>query len=162
MSARAGLGAPLGAPPAAPPSAGAGVAVPNDGAPPRDEAARPADAPEAPPGHHRAAREVLASPEFKALVARRWAVSFALLALLFVSYYGFILLIATDRAFVARKIGDYTTLAIPLGVGVIAVAWALTAVYVAWANRAYDPEVARLKQKLLVGPEPPPGGGPTP
>jgi uncharacterized membrane protein (DUF485 family) len=109
-----------------------------------------------------AAREVLASPEFKALVARRWAVSFALLGLLFVSYYGFILLIATDRAFVSRKIGDYTTLAIPLGVGTIAVAWALTAAYVAWANRAYDPEVERLKKKLHLDHEPAPGGGATP
>ena len=30
----------------------------------------------------------------------------------------------------------------------IVVAWALTAVYVAWANRAYDPAVDRLHSRL--------------
>ena len=97
---------------------------------------------------HRTAQEVLASPEFRALVSRRWTVSFVLLALLFVGYYGFILLVATQKELVATRIGEVTTLAIPLGVGAIVVAWALTAAYVAWANRAYDPEVERLRKQL--------------
>jgi uncharacterized membrane protein (DUF485 family) len=33
-------------------------------------------------------------------------------------------------------------------VGVIVVAWALTAVYVVWANRAYDPAIDRLRSRL--------------
>jgi uncharacterized membrane protein (DUF485 family) len=98
-------------------------------------------------GAHSAA-EVVASPEFKALVKRRWSVSLVLLVLLFVSYYGFILLVAGDKEFVSRKIGENTTLAIPIGVGVIVFAWLLTALYVAWANRSYDPEVERLKNEL--------------
>ena len=97
---------------------------------------------------HRSAREVIESADFKALVSRRWTVSFVLLALLFVGYYGFILLVATQKELVATKIGEVTTLAIPLGIGAIVIAWALTAVYVAWANRAYDPEVERLKKQL--------------
>ena len=96
----------------------------------------------------RSAAEVVASPEFKALVKRRWSVSMVLLTLLFVSYYGFILLVAGDKEFVSRKIGENTTLAIPIGVGVIVFAWLLTALYVAWANRSYDPEVERLKGEL--------------
>jgi uncharacterized membrane protein (DUF485 family) len=98
-------------------------------------------------GAHSAA-EVVASPEFKALVKRRWSVSLVLLVLLFVSYYGFILLVAGDKTFVSQKIGENTTLAIPIGVGVIIFAWLLTAIYVAWANRSYDPEVERLKNEL--------------
>jgi len=35
-----------------------------------------------------------------------------------------------------------------LGVLVILGAWVLTAVYVIWANRSYDVEVARLKEKF--------------
>ena len=35
-----------------------------------------------------------------------------------------------------------TTLGIPLGAAVIVGAWVLTAVYIVWANRHYDPEVA--------------------
>ncbi len=98
-------------------------------------------------GAHSAA-EVVASPEFKALVKRRWSVSMLLLVLLFVCYYGFILLVSGDKAFVAQKVGESTTLAIPLGVGVIVFAWLLTAIYVGWANRSYDPEVDRLKGQL--------------
>ena len=96
----------------------------------------------------RSAAEVVASPEFKALVKRRWSVSLVLLVLLFVSYYGFILLVAGDKEFVSQKIGENTTLAIPIGVGVIVFAWLLTALYVAWANRSYDPVVERLKNEL--------------
>lgn len=105
------------------------------------------------------AHTLIESPDFKALVARRWAVSFTLLALLFVSYYGYILLIATSKAFVSQKVGEVTTLAIPLGVAVIVVAWVLTAAYVVWANRSYDPEVERLKKQLNLVPKAGPGGG---
>lgn len=63
------------------------------------------------------ARQLLDSPEFQRLVARRWAVSLALTAALFAAYYGFILLVALDPALLARRIGAVTTLGIPLGVG---------------------------------------------
>ena len=96
----------------------------------------------------RSAAEVVASPEFKALVKRRWSVSLVMLVLLFVGYYGFILLVAGNKEFVSQKVGEATTLAIPLGVAVIIFAWALTAIYVAWANRSYDPEVERLKNEI--------------
>ena len=96
----------------------------------------------------RSAAEVVASPEFKALVKRRWTVSMVMLALLFICYYGFVLLVAGNKEFVSQKIGESTTLAIPLGVAVIVFAWLLTAIYVAWANRSYDPEVERLKNEI--------------
>jgi uncharacterized membrane protein (DUF485 family) len=94
------------------------------------------------------AHEIVESKEFKRLVSRRWKVSLVLLTFLFVSYYGYILLVATNKELVSRKIGEVTTLAIPLGIAAIVVAWVLTAVYVAWANRSYDPEVQRLKGEL--------------
>jgi len=96
----------------------------------------------------RSAADVVASPEFKALVKRRWSVSMFMLVLLFVSYYGYVLLVAGNKEFVSQKIGESTTLAIPLGVAVIVFAWLLTAIYVAWANRSYDPEVERLKNEI--------------
>jgi uncharacterized membrane protein (DUF485 family) len=72
--------------------------------------------------------------------------SLVLSALLFVLYYGYILLIAADRALLSRRIGSgATTLGIPLGAAVIVGAWALTAAYVWWANRHFDDEAARLK-----------------
>ena len=75
-------------------------------------------------------------------------VSLVLTALLFLMYYGFILLIAADKAFLSRRIGDVTTLGIPLAAAVILGAWLLTGIYVIWANRVYDSDVARLRQRL--------------
>ncbi len=94
------------------------------------------------------AKQVVESEAFRGLVSRRWRMSMVLLVLLFVSYYGYILLVATNKELVSRKIGESMTLAIPLGIAVIGVALALTAIYVGWANRSYDPEVERLKGVL--------------
>ena len=63
----------------------------------------------------RSAAEVVASPEFKALVKRRWTVSMVMLVLLFVSYYGYVLLVAGNREFVSQKIDEATTLGDPAG-----------------------------------------------
>jgi uncharacterized membrane protein (DUF485 family) len=95
---------------------------------------------------------MLESREFKQLVADRWRISLILCALLFVLYYGYIVLIAADRAFVSRRIGTATTLGIPLGAAVILGAWVLTAAYVIWANRHYDREVARLRERVTGPP----------
>ena len=97
---------------------------------------------------HKTTKELLASSEFRHLVARRWRVSLLLTACLFVLYYGYILLIATDKALLSKRIGEVTTLGIPVGAAVILGAWILTGVYVLWANRAYDSEVARLRDHL--------------
>jgi uncharacterized membrane protein (DUF485 family) len=95
-------------------------------------------------------RQLLDSPEFRSLLSRRWRVSLVLSFLLFVLYYGYIALIALNRSWLSQKIGDATTVGIPVGAAVIAGAWLLTAAYVVWANRHYDPEVERLKQRLFV------------
>lgn len=91
---------------------------------------------------------MLDSPEFKRMVTRRWAMSVVLTAALFLIYYGFIVLIAVDKPFMARKIGEAATLGIPLGVAVILLSWVLTFIYVVWANRVHDVEVRRLKDKV--------------
>ena len=92
--------------------------------------------------------ELLRSPDFHRLVARRWRTSLLLTAALFVLYYGYILLVATNPALLARRVGEATTFGILLGASVIVGAWVLTSVYVVWANRTYDPEVARLRRRL--------------
>jgi len=96
----------------------------------------------------KSSQEILESASFKHLVARRWSMSLMLLTFLFVLYYGFITLVATNREFVSQKIGEVTTLGIPLAIGVIVISFGLTAWYIAWANRSYDPEVERLKGQL--------------
>ena len=103
-------------------------------------------------------RQVLDSPELRRLVVRRWTISLLLTAALFFAYYGFILLVALDKGLLARRLGGAesagattshaTTLGIPIAVAVIVVAWALTAIYVAWANRGYDRAVDQLRKQL--------------
>ena len=96
----------------------------------------------------KSAHEMLASPEFRSLVRRKWTVSILLTVCLFAVYYGYILLIAVDKPFLARKISAYTTLGIPFGVAVIILSWVLTAVYVLWANGAYDAAVKDLTEQV--------------
>ena len=93
-------------------------------------------------------RELLESADFRHLVMRRWRVALLLTLALFVVYYGFILLVATQRSLLATRVGAVTTLGIVLGVAVLVLAWVLTAIYVVWANRHYDPEVQRLRDRL--------------
>jgi len=92
--------------------------------------------------------ELLESADFKGLVKKRWAISIVLTICLFVLYYGYILLVALNKPFLATKIGEATTLGIPLGVAVIVISWVLTAIYVFWGNTTYDSEVKKLKDRL--------------
>ena len=90
---------------------------------------------------------MLDSPEFHELVAGRWRISLLLTGLLFVLYYGYIILIATNKQLVSRPVTGSTTAGILMAAGVIAGAWVLTAAYVVWANRHYDPAVSRLRAR---------------
>jgi uncharacterized membrane protein (DUF485 family) len=74
--------------------------------------------------------------------------SLILTAALFVVYYGYIVLVAGNKALLSMRVGEATTLGIPLGAAVIVLSWMLTAGYVIWANRHYDPEVRRLLEKI--------------
>jgi uncharacterized membrane protein (DUF485 family) len=92
--------------------------------------------------------QLLESPGFRALVRRKWTVSILLTICLFVIYYGYILLIAYDKPAMAKKVGEVTTLGIPLGIAVIVLAWVLTAIYVVWANGSHDTEVRKLRDEF--------------
>ena len=91
-------------------------------------------------------QQLLASRDFRRLIVRRWRVSLVLTCFLFVLYYGYILLIALNRTLVSTRLQDSVPLGIPLGAAVIVGSWLLTAAYVVWANRYYDPEVRRLSR----------------
>ena len=81
------------------------------------------------------------NPKFKALVNKRNKYAFIMSALIMVAYYGFILLIAFDREFLAQKIGGgVTTIGIPIGVGVILFTIIVTVIYVRRANTEFDDE----------------------
>jgi len=65
------------------------------------------------------------------------------------AYFGFILLIAFDKAFLAQQIvpGGVMSLGIPLGVGVILFTIVLTWIYVRRANTEFDAEAEAILEE---------------
>ncbi len=78
------------------------------------------------------------------LVRRRWRVGLALTAVMVVAYFGFILLVAFGKdAAGTLLLDDRVSAGIVLGAVVIVLAPVLTAIYVRWANRHYDPHLPK-------------------
>jgi uncharacterized membrane protein (DUF485 family) len=84
--------------------------------------------------------------------ARRWRVGGVLTAVMMAGYFTFILLVAFAKDTVGRLVGD-VSVGILLGASVIVLAPLLTMVYVRWANRVYDPEVAAIRTAALTDEE---------
>jgi len=94
------------------------------------------------------AQTIITSPEFQALVAIKWFVSAILTVIMLGAYFGFILVLAFDKTLLSTIIADGLSLGIPVGLFIIVLAWALTGVYVFWANNAYDNAVANIRKAL--------------
>jgi len=95
--------------------------------------------------------DLLNDPEFRAVARTKDSISLALTGVTLVIYFGFILLIAFKRDLFGDRLAGGVTVGVALGVGVIIASWALTGIYVRWANSKYDDMVARLKQKAGHG-----------
>ena len=88
---------------------------------------------------------IACDPRYVELVARRSRFSAMLTVAMLIAYFGFILLIAFDKAFLAQPIGNgVTSLGILVGLGVIAFAILLTGLYVRRANGEYDDRLRDL------------------
>lgn len=84
----------------------------------------------------------------RTVVARRWRIGALLTALMMLAYFGFILLVAFAKPFVGTLVADgRVSVGILIGASVIVLAPILTAIYVRWANRRYDPAIASLRGK---------------
>jgi uncharacterized membrane protein (DUF485 family) len=84
--------------------------------------------------------------ELEALAARRWIVALVLTSVMLATYFGFLLLIAYDKAALGALVAPGLSVGILLGALVIVVAWVVTGIYVRWANRVYDVELARIRK----------------
>jgi uncharacterized membrane protein (DUF485 family) len=89
----------------------------------------------------------------RALAAARRRVALGLTSAVMLVYFGFISLIAWNKPLLATELTPGLSLGILLGALVIVTCWLLTYVYIRWANRKYDPELAAIP---LGGPEGPP------
>jgi uncharacterized membrane protein (DUF485 family) len=83
----------------------------------------------------------------QALAAARERIAVRLTLAMVLLYFGFIGLVAFARPAMARLVAPGLSLGILLGAIVIVASWALTWIYVAWANRHYDGEIDRLRSR---------------
>jgi uncharacterized membrane protein (DUF485 family) len=86
-------------------------------------------------------------PEFRRMVKLKWRISLSLTFLMLFIYFGFILLIAFDKPFLAKPFEGNLTIGLPIGIGILIFTWLLTGVYIWWANKYYDKLVNELKKK---------------
>lgn len=88
---------------------------------------------------------IQSNPKYQALRSKRSSFGWMLTVLMLVVYYGYIALIAFDKAFLAKPIGaGVTTLGIPLGMGVIIFTIVITGIYIRRANSEFDALTAEI------------------
>ena len=90
--------------------------------------------------------KIRANPKYLQLKQTRDTYGWVMTALMLVVYYGYISLIAFDKAFLATPLGaGVTTIGIPIGVGVIIFTIVITGIYVRRANTEFD----AMKEALI-------------
>jgi uncharacterized membrane protein (DUF485 family) len=93
---------------------------------------------------------VLNDPKYRELKDKRTRFGLWLTLAMMVVYYGFILLVAFNKPFLATRIGDgVTTIGMPIGLGVIVFTIVITAIYVRRANNEYDDLTEQVAQGAL-------------
>jgi uncharacterized membrane protein (DUF485 family) len=89
---------------------------------------------------------IQANPKYQSLKSRRSKFGWSLTVVMLIAYFGYIGLIAFDKAFLGRPIGaGVTSLGIPVGIGLIVLTVILTGVYVLRANSEFD----RLTREVI-------------
>jgi uncharacterized membrane protein (DUF485 family) len=88
-------------------------------------------------------------PDYIHLVSVRSRFAWTLTLVMLVIYFGFVLTIAFDPSILGTPLsaGSVTTVGIPIGVGVILIAFILTGIYVRRANSEFDELTQRIKNK---------------
>ena len=86
-----------------------------------------------------------ADPRYHALVRRRSRLGWLLAVVILGAFTVFTLLMAFQKAWMASPIGTgVTSIGVPIGMGLILFAIALTGLYVWRSNTVYDREMARI------------------
>ena len=91
-------------------------------------------------------KRIASNPKYRELRQKRNRLGWALTIVMLLAYYGYIALIAFDKAFLAKPIGSgVTTLGIPIGLGLIVFTIVITGYYIRRANGEFD----RLTHEVL-------------
>lgn len=84
-------------------------------------------------------QRIASHPSYIELRRKRNRFGWTLTVLMLIVYYGFVLLIAFDKEFLAQRLGDgVMTMGMPIGFGVIVFTIAITGYYVRRANAQFD------------------------
>jgi uncharacterized membrane protein (DUF485 family) len=93
-------------------------------------------------------RRIAANPKYQELKAKRSTLGWWLALAMMIVYYGFILLVAFNKPFLATRLGEgVTTIGMPIGLGVIVFTIVITGIYVRRANTEFD----RLSDEIAKG-----------
>ena len=93
---------------------------------------------------------ILNNANFQTLVRERSGLGWTLTIIMLVIYFGFILLVAFGKGFMATKIGGgVTSVGMVIGLLVILSAVILTGIYTFRANSRYDELTEKLRKDLL-------------
>ncbi len=93
---------------------------------------------------------ILSDPKYQELKAKRSRLGWWLTLAMMVVYYGFILLVAFDKPFLATRLGaGVTTIGMPIGLGIIVFTIVITAIYVRRANSEYDALTEQIAKGAL-------------
>jgi uncharacterized membrane protein (DUF485 family) len=96
------------------------------------------------------AQRIAAHPKYQELKAKRTSFGWVLTIAMLVVYYGFILLVAFNKEFLATKLGaGVMTMGMPVGLGVIVFTIVITAIYVRRANSEYDDLTDAISKAVL-------------
>ena len=89
---------------------------------------------------------IRANPKYQELVSKRNSYSWVMTILMLLVYYGYIVLVAFNKEFLAQKTGaGVTSYGIPIGVGVILFTIVITGIYLRRANTESD----ALKEQVI-------------
>ena len=89
-------------------------------------------------------------PKYQELKAKRTSFGMWLTLAMMAVYFGFILLVAFNKPFLATRLGaGVMTYAMPIGFGVIVFTVVITAIYVRRANSEYDTLTEQIAKAVL-------------
>ncbi len=91
------------------------------------------------------------NPRFDELVGKRSRFAWTLSAIVLVLYFSFVMVVAFKPQLLATPLfsGSVTTVAWPIGAGIVLLFWILTGVYIRRANREFDDINSELVKEAL-------------
>ncbi len=94
-------------------------------------------------------KRIRSHPAYEELVRKRTSFGIVLSIIMLIFYFGFVMLVAFNKAFLATPIGTgVTTVGMPLGVFVIVSAFILTGIYVRRANSEFDALTRQISEDI--------------